>query len=672
MDFVYRRSDDVDLIEIAKSLYDSNTRPQRNVLALEDTSTVYNENSLLHTDEESEFEYRTRIITDTNHFVHESIEEKNNVILGESQCIVVQYWITELCAIKSAMKFGTFNENYQMPLILMLGLPGTGKSFVIDVISQCVSYLKLGIVLKTAHYGIAAMNISGSTLHKLFKINCHEGINSKSELRDQDLIDLQTKLQSKSLFMIVIDEISNVPPHLFQRVNRRLQSIRNCDKPFGGLAVLLVGDFLQKKPPASIPLVHGLMYLVVTEDINERKEHSDFVPTQQFPYKKKRIDGLRDQNSNTYLGLKLFERFQLLMLKEQQRASQDIEHVKLLEKMCRQESKVRVEDFNIYQHLSKQDMDGDFQDATFIVSTNRERHNVSFHMAQVFAIKHKTPIIRWRLEVKQWLNRPNIQEEFDLIDKDPIFYDHFVKGIDCYCTENINPTMMVGNGTKVKLHSLVFETIEQENHVLRMVTNSEGGQIITIPFAPICVNVELYHDNFNEKIKKQLQRSSVPFNGRTNISMEQKIVVSILKSKIGGKLKPMPTIVTPTCCTPSRVFIQRMFPLELSAAVTVDKAQGRTLKKVVACLSQRCDNLYEMDINSIFVALSRVRKKNDLRLLIHSDSTTSRQLKYIEHLCQDREYFDYMGGFQGEKNQPQTWNRTSALHKMAQNINHHN
>ena len=84
-------------------------------------------------------------------------------------------WIDELCAIKTAKHFGIYDDNYKMPLILMLGLPGTGKSFVIDAISECVSYLHLGDVLKTAHYGVAAMNISGSTIHKLFKINFQEG-----------------------------------------------------------------------------------------------------------------------------------------------------------------------------------------------------------------------------------------------------------------------------------------------------------------------------------------------------------------------------------------------------------------------------------------------------------------------------------------------------------------
>ena len=671
---VYRQSNDIDLIENACSLYQTNMRTIDNTVS-DDSPSLLDENIFetpLDANAENETEYRNRIITETITFVRESIERKKNITLGKSQRDVIEYWIDELCAIKTAKHFGIYDDNYKMPLILMLGLPGTGKSFVIDAISECVSYLHLGDVLKTAHYGVAAMNISGSTIHKLFKINFQEGTNSKTELRDQDLIDLQNRLKSDSLFMLVIDEISNVPPHLLHRINRRLQAIRNCTKPFGGLAVFLVGDFLQKKPPGSTPLVHGLMYMVVMEDIDVNRNNSAFVPKRNFPYKGKRPDGLRDPTSNTYLGLKLFEKFQLVSLKEQQRASEDNEHMKLLEKMSQHKCKVTVEDLNLYEHLSKKDMDSDFQNACFIVSTNRERHNISFHMAQLFAIRHKCPIIRWNLKIKGWLNRPSINEELDLLDKDPIFYDHFVQGIDCYLTENINTPLMIGNGTKVKQHSLVFETQEHENHVADMILNSRPGQIITLPFTPLCINVELYHDFLDDDIRRQLKHSSVPLNQEDSAATE-KIVISLLKSKHGTKLRAMPTIVTNICYTPARVFLKSLFPLQLGAAVTVDKAQGRTLDKVVACLSRRNDNLYEMDINSIFVTLSRVRRRSDLRLLIHRDSTTLwNQLNYIENLSHDREYFDYMGGFEhnneGERNHPKIWNRTKALDTMARTI----
>ena len=134
-------------------------------------------------------------------------------------------------------------------------------------------------------------------------------MNSKRQLSDQELIDLRNDLQSDSLFMLIIDEISNVSPSFLQIVSNRLQQIRNCSKPFGGLAVLLVGDFLQKKPPGATPLINGLMYLAVTEDIQEKRSTSAFTPKFNFPYSESKPEGLTDIISNTSLGLKLFKKF---------------------------------------------------------------------------------------------------------------------------------------------------------------------------------------------------------------------------------------------------------------------------------------------------------------------------------------------------------------------------
>ena len=667
-DTVYRQKETVNLIEISSNLYEQNIPPQIDEEQEETEPSLLDD--IFNTNTEEHIEYRNDILHQTQNFVQTSIETDGNLTLGASQRKVINYWIEKLCTIKAAKVFGTPQNNDNMPLILLLGLPGTGKSFVINAITECVSFLDLGKVLKTAHYGVAAMNISGSTLHKLFKINFNEGLNSKTRLRDQDLIDLQRQLKSKSLFMLIIDEISNVPPHLLQRVNQRLQELRDCEEPFGGLAVLLVGDFLQKKPPGSLPLVHGLMYLAVTDDIKTNK-NSAFVPKRNYPYDAKKPDGLYDSLCNTYLGLTLFEKFQLFTLKEQQRASTDNEHKKLLEKLSLQNCKAELEDFNLYNHLSKDDMDGDFQDACFIVSTNRERHNISFHMARLFAIRNKCPIIRWPLEIKGWMNRPSMTEELDLINKDPIFHEHFVRGIDCYLNENINTPMLIGNGTKVKLHSLAFKTQEEENCVMGMIENAMPGQIITLPFTPLCINVELYRNQITDDIKTRLEKSRVPLESRVHDSSgADKLVISILKSRFRSRLKAIPTTITSKCFTPARVFIKPIFPLQLSAAVTVDKAQGRTLDKVVACLSNRDDNLYEMDINSIFVTLSRVRKRSDLRLLIHDDTSFHSQLRYLETLSHDKEYFDYMRGFEENEvkdcNQPQKWNREKALSNIIE------
>lgn len=48
--------------------------------------------------------------------------------------------------------------------------------------------------------------------------------------------------------VIFIDEISMVGSGMFNFINLRLQGIRGCTKPFGGISVVAVGDLFQLKP----------------------------------------------------------------------------------------------------------------------------------------------------------------------------------------------------------------------------------------------------------------------------------------------------------------------------------------------------------------------------------------------------------------------------------------
>jgi ATP-dependent DNA helicase PIF1 len=62
---------------------------------------------------------------------------------------------------------------------------------------------------------------------------------------------------------LVIDEISMVRADLLDAMDARLRKIRNDDRPFGGVQVIMVGDFLQLPPVVEQehrPLLHALGY----------------------------------------------------------------------------------------------------------------------------------------------------------------------------------------------------------------------------------------------------------------------------------------------------------------------------------------------------------------------------------------------------------------------------
>lgn len=100
-------------------------------------------------------------------------------------------------------------------------------------------------VLLCAPPGKAAHNIDGSTIHAAFCIPVGRGFAYKP-LDMQQLNTLRTRYMS--LKVIFIDEISMVGYGMFNFMNLRLQEIKGCTMPFGGVNIVAVGDLFQLKP----------------------------------------------------------------------------------------------------------------------------------------------------------------------------------------------------------------------------------------------------------------------------------------------------------------------------------------------------------------------------------------------------------------------------------------
>lgn len=124
--------------------------------------------------------------------------------------------------------------------LFVTGSGGVGKSVVIN---ELKSRMRSSAVL-LAPTGIAALNIEGATLHRTFGLPfsiAHEDdwrpFGSTSELFADDTV--QT---------IIIDEISMVRADYFVAIDKKLRVAKGYDLPFGGLQVILVGDFFQLPP----------------------------------------------------------------------------------------------------------------------------------------------------------------------------------------------------------------------------------------------------------------------------------------------------------------------------------------------------------------------------------------------------------------------------------------
>ena len=141
------------------------------------------------------------------------------------------------------------------PLYTFLtGGAGVGKSVLLRSLYQALIKFfnhKVGAnpdnlkVLLCAPTGKAAHNIGGNTIHSAFGIPVGRGFAFKP-LDMHQLDSMRCKIFH--LKVVFIDEISMVGKKMFNFINLRLQEIRGCCKPFGGVSVVAFGDLYQLKP----------------------------------------------------------------------------------------------------------------------------------------------------------------------------------------------------------------------------------------------------------------------------------------------------------------------------------------------------------------------------------------------------------------------------------------
>lgn len=139
-------------------------------------------------------------------------------------------------------------------LMLLHGTAGTGKSFTINAISSRWQ----SEVLRVAPSGVAAINISGKTIHSAFEIpvqlSWHEDMPVLDSLAAERL-KASMSSEGTAPSILIVDEISMVSTSLFGRLEARCRQLFQVDKPFGGLHVVLVGDFGQIPPVAAASLL---------------------------------------------------------------------------------------------------------------------------------------------------------------------------------------------------------------------------------------------------------------------------------------------------------------------------------------------------------------------------------------------------------------------------------
>jgi hypothetical protein len=129
--------------------------------------------------------------------------------------------------------------------IFLTGQPGSGKThtvnrYVRELQRQGVDYAY------TASTGIAATHGHGVTIHAWSGIGVREALSR----RDLDLLATNRRVAARieKTNVLIIDEISMLPARALTMVDAVCRHVRGSQVPFGGMQIVLVGDFFQLPP----------------------------------------------------------------------------------------------------------------------------------------------------------------------------------------------------------------------------------------------------------------------------------------------------------------------------------------------------------------------------------------------------------------------------------------
>src|SRR5690606_39130073 len=125
------------------------------------------------------------------------------------------------------------------PVILLIGRAGTGKShFIRSLVEDNPGYPQALL----APTGLAAMNIGGQTVHSFF------GFPPRPLIGNAEKPHWFFTRTARAISRIIVDEVSMLRADVLDAMNQHLQVARKSSRPFGGVQMLLVGDFYQLPP----------------------------------------------------------------------------------------------------------------------------------------------------------------------------------------------------------------------------------------------------------------------------------------------------------------------------------------------------------------------------------------------------------------------------------------
>lgn len=127
--------------------------------------------------------------------------------------------------------------------VLLTGQAGSGKTYILNEFIKWAKRKKK-IVAVTATTGLAATHLGGNTIHAWSGIGIHDEL-PKNFFKD---IKKGRRELIEKTDVLIIDEISMLHDYRLEMIDEVCRTVRRNEAPFGGLQVILCGDFFQLPP----------------------------------------------------------------------------------------------------------------------------------------------------------------------------------------------------------------------------------------------------------------------------------------------------------------------------------------------------------------------------------------------------------------------------------------
>ena len=127
--------------------------------------------------------------------------------------------------------------------VLLTGSAGAGKTFVLNQFIR-IAKSEGKHVSVTATTGLAATHLGGTTIHSWSGI----GISDELQPNFMEFMGKGRREIIEKTDVLIIDEISMLHDYRLDMVDEVCRTVRKKDEPFGGIQIIMSGDFFQLPP----------------------------------------------------------------------------------------------------------------------------------------------------------------------------------------------------------------------------------------------------------------------------------------------------------------------------------------------------------------------------------------------------------------------------------------